>query len=82
MVFHHLGLWVKKQGSNTKQKTWYSCGVFSIPRLTHKPPVTSHMVVRDISNYFNIGLKGSYGFKFKVLFYFSDTFAVRSTEKN
>lgn len=36
----------------------------------------------NISNYFNIGRKESYGFKFKILFYFSDTFAVRNTEKN
>lgn len=46
-----------------------------------KPTVTSHMVVKDMSNYFNIGLKESYGFKFKVLFYFSDTFTVRNIEK-
>lgn len=65
---YHLGFWVKKQGSNTKQKTWYSCGVLSIQQLTQKPTVTSHMVVKDISNYFNIGLKESYGFKLKILF--------------
>lgn len=82
MVFHHLGLWVKKQGSDTKQKTWYSCGVFSIPQRTQKPTVISHMVGNDISNYFNIDFKESYGFKFKILFYFSDTFAVRNIEKN
>lgn len=78
---YHLDFWVKKQGSNTKQKTWYSCSVLSIPQPTQKPTVTSHMVVKDISNYINIGLKESYSFKLKILFYFSDTFAVRNIEK-